>query len=150
MARSSAAESAYDPCVSTDSREEIRAARAAMNEALARRDLDAIAALLLPTYHVVTARSMQRDGRDASIRSWQALFERDKTAMHELAASEIHVNEGWGMAAEHGTWSGMIGARGGPIAVQGVYAAKWQKTEDGWMLQAEIFTPITIDNGGAQ
>jgi ketosteroid isomerase-like protein len=127
-----------------DAREAIRGARAAINEAIARHDADAIAAFLLPSYHVVTARSMQRSGRDESVRSWKAMFERDRTATHEGIAGEIHVNEEWGMAQEHGRWTGTLTANDGPIELAGDYAAKWHQTPEGWLLQAEIFTPITI------
>jgi ketosteroid isomerase-like protein len=130
-----------------DAREAIRTARQAINEAIARHDADAIAAFLLPSYHVVTARSMQRNGRDESVRSWKVMFERDPTATHEAIAHEIHVNDEWGMAHEHGQWTGTLTANDGPIELAGDYAAKWHQTQEGWLLQAEIFTPITIRRG---
>lgn len=125
----------------------IRAARASINEAIARREPEAIGAFFLPSYHVVTARSLQRNGREDSVRSWAETFARDRTVTHEGVADEIHVNEDWGMAEEHGRWTGMLTANDGPIEIAGRYAAKWQNTSDGWMLQAEIFTPITITRG---
>jgi ketosteroid isomerase-like protein len=125
----------------------IRAARAAINEAIARRDPAAIGALFLPSYHVVTARSMQRNGSEDSVRSWADMFARDRSATHEGTPDEIHVNEDWGMAEEHGKWTGSLMANDGPIELAGVYAAKWQNTAEGWLLQAEIFTPITIRRG---
>jgi len=135
--------------MTNDSRQAIRDARLAFTDAIARRDHDAIAAFLLPTYHVVTARNMQSDGKDASMRRWAALFERDATATHDRTPDEIHVNEDWGMAAEHGRWTGTLMANDGPIELEGVYAAKWQLTADGWLLQAEIFTPITVKRPNA-
>jgi ketosteroid isomerase-like protein len=125
----------------------IRAAREAINEAIARRDPAAIGTFFLPSYHVVTARSMQRNGGEDSVRSWAEMFERDRSATHEGTPDDIHVNEDWGMAEEHGKWTGTLMANDGPIALAGVYAAKWQYTAEGWRLQAEIFTPITITRG---
>jgi ketosteroid isomerase-like protein len=127
-----------------ESRTAILAARSAINEAISRRDPDAIGAFMLPDYHVVTARSMQRNGKDASCRSWADMFARDEAATYGRMADEIHVNEEWGMAEEHGRWTGTVMANDGLIELAGVYAAKWHKTADGWMLQAEIFTPLTI------
>lgn len=127
----------------------IRAARAAINEAIARHDSDAIAAFLLPSYHVVTARSMQRNGKEESIRSWAEMFKRDAKATHGGVPDEIHVNEDWGMAEEHGRWTGTLMANDGPIALAGVYAAKWHLDAEGWLLQAEVFTPITITRGSS-
>ena len=112
----------------------VRAARAAINEAIAQRDASAIGAWLLPDYHVVTARSAQRSGRDESVKSWAALFELDPAARFVRMPEEIVVSDEWGMAHERGRWES-----GG---VSGVYAAKWHRTEDGWRLQAEIFTPV--------
>jgi ketosteroid isomerase-like protein len=129
----------------TDSHDAIRAARAAINDAIDRRDPAGIAAFLLPDYHVVTARSMQRIGRDASVKSWVDMFERDATATYSRTPDEIHINEEWGMAQEHGRWSGTLMANDGPMKIDGVYAAKWHNTADGWQLQAEIFTPLKVE-----
>ena len=134
--------------MTNDSREAIRAARAAFNEAIVARDRDAIAAFLLPSYHVITARSLQRNGREDSVASWMEMFARDKTATHGRTPDEIHVNEEWGMAEEHGHWTGKLMAADGPMEVTGVYAAKWHYTAEGWLLQAEIFTPLTVVKSG--
>ena len=88
---------------------------------------------------------MHRDGRDDSIRSWRVVFERDPTATHVAEPDAIHVNEQWGMAEEHGRWKAVVMTNDGPLAVAGVYAAKWHDTAEGWMLQAEIFTPLTVE-----
>lgn len=133
--------------MTNDSRQAIRAARAAINVAIARRDPDAIAAFLLPSYHVVTARSMQRNGKDDSVRSWAEMFDRDSSATYDRMPDEIHVNEEWGMAEEHGRWTGTLTVNDGPMELAGVYAAKWHHTAEGWLLQAEIFTPLTVVRG---
>jgi ketosteroid isomerase-like protein len=130
--------------MTNDSQQAIRAARAAINEAIDRRDSEGIAAFFLPTYHVVTARSMHRDGKEQSRRGWADMFERDKTATYGRTPDEIYVNEEWGMAEEHGRWSGTVNAIDGLLEVSGVYAAKWHFTAEGWLLEAEIFTPLTI------
>lgn len=129
----------------TDSHDAIRAARAAINDAIDRRDPAGIAAFLLPDYLVVTARSMQRIGRDASVRSWVNMFEHDATATYSRTPDEIHINEAWGMAQEHGRWEGTLTAADGPMKLAGIYAAKWHNTANGWRLQAEIFTPLNVE-----
>jgi len=132
-----------------DACQAIRSARAAINDAIARRDPEAIAPFLLSSYHVVTARSMQRNGQADSVRSWAILFDRDSSATHHGTPDEIHINEEWGMAEEHGRWTGSLMANDGPIEITGTYAAKWHYTAEGWLLQAEIFTPLTITRGDA-
>lgn len=130
--------------MTNDSQQAIRAARAAINDAISRRDSEGIAAFFLPTYHVVTARSMHRDGKEQSRRSWADMFERDKSAIYGRTPDEIYVNEEWGMAEEHGRWMATVMAIDGLLEVAGVYAAKWHYTAEGWLLEGEIFTPLTI------
>lgn len=127
------------------SREQILAARDAINRAIADRDTAAIAAYLLPSYHVVTARSMHRDGREASVHSWADLFAHDPAATYSRTPEQIHVNDGWGMAQEHGRWTGTVSTKDGPLALAGVYAAKWHMGQEGWRLEAEIFTPLVVE-----
>ena len=117
-----------------------------MNAAIARRDLDAIAAFFLPSYHVITARNLQRHGPDDSVKSWAEMFARDRDGhtRHDPVPDEIQINESWGMAAEHGRWTATVMTNDGPLHVAGVYAAKWQNTSEGWRLQAEIYTPLEI------
>jgi len=129
----------------SESQDAIRAARAAINEAIARRDAEAIGAFFAPRYHVTTARSFQYDGKEACVRGWANMLSRGDESTHHNVPEEIHVNEGWGMAEEHGRWTGTVVTRTGPLAVEGVYAAKWQQTPEGWLLQAEIFTPLSIE-----
>ena len=94
----------------------------------------------------MTARSKHRDGRDDSAHSWRMMFERDPTATHVAEPDEIHVNERWGMAEEHGRWRATLMTKEGPLELAGVYAAKWHDTAEGWMLQAEIFTPLSVSS----
>ena len=125
----------------SQSHDAIRAARGAINAAIACRDAEAVGAFFLPSYHVVTARSFQCNGRDASVRSWAENFERTS---HAGTPEEIHVNEEWGMAEEHGRWTATVQTNDGPLEIEGVYAAKWHRAAEGWLLQAEIFTPLTV------
>jgi ketosteroid isomerase-like protein len=140
----------FQPCIIaavnvSTTHEQILAARDAINRAIAARDVDGIAAYLLPTYHVVTARSMHRDGRDASAKSWGDLFAHDSKAVHSRTPEQIHVNDAWGMAQEHGRWTATVSAKDGPLQLGGVYAAKWHLAEGAWRLEVEIFTPLSVD-----
>ncbi|HYR28032.1 MAG TPA: nuclear transport factor 2 family protein, partial [Thermoanaerobaculia bacterium] len=123
--------------------EQILAARAAINQAIAARDVAGIAAFLQPDYHVVTSGSVHRDGRDASAKSWTDVFANDPIATYVRMPEQIHVNDERGMAHEHGRWSGTHSGERGPVRLGGVYAAKWQRSGDGWRLEAEIFTPLS-------
>lgn len=124
--------------------EQIRAARDAVTQAIADRNVAGISGYLLPNYHVVTARSMYRDDREASANSWAVLFARDPNAVHTRTPEQIHVNSDWGMAQEHGRWTGSVSTREGQLELEGVYAAKWHLAEGGWRLAAEIYTPLSV------
>jgi uncharacterized protein (TIGR02246 family) len=113
----------------------IRAARAASNAAIARRDPVAIAAFLAPDVHVVTSSGAHRHGREESRRSWVALFANDPTLRYVRTPTEVRVSEAAGVAHESGRWEGTSGT--------GVYAARWRREEGEWLIEAEIFTPLT-------
>jgi len=123
----------------------ILAAREAINRAIAARDVDGIAAHFLPNYFVVTPRSKHCIGREASTNSWADVFARDPKATYSRTPEQIHVNDGWGMAQEHGRWTATISAKAGLLELAGVYAAKWQMADGEWRLEAEIFTPLTVE-----
>lgn len=131
------------PMVIEHHRDAIVVARSAINDAIARRDSDAIAARLTHDYSVVTVRNLQRNGREESARSWSNMFKHDHRFTHTSAADEIHVDDAWGMAEEHGTWTSTTWTPDGVLELKGVYTAKWHLTPSGWLLRAEIFTPMT-------
>ena len=126
------------------SNEIIRAARERFNVAIANKDVEAIRALLAPAYHIVTGRSAQNHGADEEATRWAEVFRADPTAIYRRTPREITINEEWGLAEELGNWKGNYTADETLIYASGVYAAKWQRVEDGeWVLQVEVFTTLT-------
>ena len=121
----------------------IGAARERFNVAIADKDTETIRALLAPTYHIVTGRSAQNHGRDEEAVRWAEVFRADPTAVYRRTPREITINEEWGIAEELGKWKGNYTADETLIHASGVYAAKWQRAEDGdWVLQVEMFTTL--------
>ena len=124
--------------------EMIRTARERFNIAIADKDVETIRALLAPTYHIVTGRSTQNHGADEEATRWAEVFRADPTAVYRRTPREITINEDWGLAEELGNWQGNYTADETLIQASGVYAAKWQRAEDGeWVLQVEVFTTLT-------
>jgi uncharacterized protein (TIGR02246 family) len=80
------------------SEQAITAARSALNDAIAARDADAMAAVFSESYHVVTALNTQRSGREESRRSWAAMFAGDPTARYERITRRVEVNAEMGPA----------------------------------------------------
>jgi ketosteroid isomerase-like protein len=122
----------------------IREARERFNNAIENRDVVVIRSLLAPEYHIVTGRSEQSHGGDREAERWAERFRVDPSVTYRRAAREVTINEDWGLAEELGNWRGIYTTEGVIVHASGVYAAKWQRAEDGaWVLQAELFTTIT-------
>lgn len=122
----------------------IRAARERFNIAIAEKDVETIQALLAPNYHIVTGRSEQSHGAQEEVKRWARRFHDDPTTVYRRAPRDVTINEEWGMAEELGNWKGNYTVEGILVHVSGVYAAKWQRAEEGeWVLQAELFTTMT-------
>jgi ketosteroid isomerase-like protein len=122
----------------------IRAARERFNQAIADKDVETIRSLLAHSYHIVTGRSEQSHGADEEVRRWTQRFRLDPTTFYRRTPLDVSINEDWGMAEELGNWKGNYTVKGTLVHVSGVYAAKWQRAENGeWVLQAEIFTTLT-------
>ena len=122
----------------------IRTAREQFNTAIEQKDVATIRSLLAPSYHIVTGRSEQSHGADEEARRWTERFGADATVFYRRTPRSITINEDWGMAEELGNWKGTYTIRDTLVHVSGVYAAKWQRAEDGgWVIQAEMFTTIT-------
>lgn len=122
--------------------EQIVAARDAINRAIAARDVAGITAWLQPDYHIVTSHGVHRNGRDVTAKSWAEQFANDPLATYTRTPTEIFVNEDRRMAQEHGRWTGVITTAEGAVTLGGVYAARWHRTEEGWRLEAEIYTAL--------
>jgi ketosteroid isomerase-like protein len=122
----------------------IRVARERFNEAIANRDVETILSVLAPEYHIVTGRSEQSHGADEEAKRWAERFRTDPTVIYHRTQRQVTINEDWGLAEELGDWTGKYIVEGDQVHASGVYAAKWQRAEDGdWLLQAELFTTIT-------
>ena len=124
----------------------IRAARETFNRAIAEKDSKRIRPLLAASYHLVTGRSDQFHGADEEEIRWAELFQSDPSAVYRRSPREITANEAWGIAEELGNWQGEYSINENLVRAAGVYAAKWQRTQNGnWVLQAEIFTTIKFN-----
>lgn len=122
----------------------IRARREQFNTAIAEKDVQTIRMLLAPNYHIVTGRSAQSHGANEEAGRWTEMFRSDPTTFYRRVTRDVTINEDWGMAEELGNWKGNYTVSGGLVHASGVYAAKWQRTENGeWLIQAEIFTTLT-------
>jgi len=120
--------------------QEIRAARARSNRAIAAHDTAALAAGWAPDFHVVTSVSQQA-GRDENALAFGRQFVDRPDVIYVRTPDSVRVWTPWGMAAEYGHWRGKWTSDGRTIEIGGPYFAKWQTTGGRWLILAEIFSP---------
>jgi len=126
-----------------DSGTKIRNTRKQFNEAIANKDIALIKTFFAPSYHIVTGRSAQNHGAEEEAMRWAYVFSQDPTAVYVRTPREFHINESWGLAEELGNWKGSYTWEDILVQAYGVYAAKWQRAENGdWVLQVEVFTTM--------
>ena len=119
----------------------IRAARERSNAAIARHDLDGIAALWMNDVHVVSSTSAQTAGRDANRQRMAAQFKNRPDTIYVRRPSTIQVYAPWDVAAESGEWTGKWTEPDGVVEIGGTYQAQWRKIGGSWLIQAELFVP---------
>lgn len=124
----------------------IRDTREKFNQAIEHKNIDVIKPIFAPNYHIVTGRSAQYHGAENEYQNWNTLFADDPSFVCDRNPREIRTNLDWGLAEELGNWSCNYTVDGEQISSNGVYAAKWQRAENGaWLLQSEVFTTMACD-----
>lgn len=125
-----------------DPAQEIRAARARSNAAIARHDTAAIAREWMPDMHVVSSTSTQGAGADANASRMAETFARRPDTKWVRTAEDIDVFDAWDVASERGTWVGTWTEPDGAVRISGTYQAQWRRVGGAWRIQAELFVPL--------
>ena len=123
-----------------DPTEEIRAARAAYNAAIAARDVDAIVACFADDYALTTSAGETLRGRASLLEHWRRKFERDADVVYFRRPATIAMNGD--RVDERGTWAGHYTAHGARVDVAGSYTAQWVPIDGRWRLAAELFRAL--------
>lgn len=119
----------------------IRAARAASNAAIARRDVAGIAAHWLPNVSIVTSTGAHDHTSEANAARMAAQFTRRPDTVYVRTPSTIDVFRAWDVASERGEWTGRWTETDGVVDIGGTYLAQWRKLGGTWRIQAEVFVP---------
>ena len=119
----------------------IRAARERSNAAIAKHDLDGIAAVWMDDLHVVTSTSAQAAGRAANRERMAAQFKNRPDTVYVRTPATIDVYPAWAIASERGEWTGKWTEPDGKLEIGGTYQAQWRKLDGQWLIQAELFVP---------
>jgi ketosteroid isomerase-like protein len=121
----------------------IRQARKLSNEAIAKKDSNALAEIWTDDYHLLSSRSIELSGKENN----RHLFAQDFTSAHSKlfvrSTTHIDIFPAWNMAAENGNWTGHWKEADGDVNISGTYYAKWHKINGQWKIRAEIFVPIS-------
>jgi uncharacterized protein (TIGR02246 family) len=127
--------------------ERIRAARAASNEAILSKDVDAIASFWTDEVHVLGSMSLQLSGVKANRQFYVAQFAKRPDTTYARAPSTVHVMAAWKVALESGEWVATWTDPDGPTRISGSYMAQWLHSEAGWRIQGELYVPTTCSGG---
>ncbi|MBL0170325.1 MAG: nuclear transport factor 2 family protein [Gemmatimonadaceae bacterium] len=121
----------------------VRAARARSNNAIAVHDTATLVALASPSYHSVSSRNVHTDGRAEVGAQYGAQFAALPDVRYVRTPQAVRVYAPWAMADERGTWVGTWTEPDGPVVIRGNYSAKWRRIDGAWLLEAEVFTPLS-------
>lgn len=120
----------------------IRLRRAAFNNALAAKDLNAISSLLTPGAILVTGTdSAVITGRKAQLAVWKREFSSGTGILYGRMPGTITPSPIEPIAMEEGTWQGT--ERGtAKLLASGIYSAKWREISGSWCIEAEIYLSL--------
>ncbi len=121
----------------------VRAARARSNAAIAAHDTAALVALASLSYHSVSSRNVHTNGRAGVGAQYGGTFAALPDVLYVRTPQEVRVYAPWAMADERGTWVGTWTEPDGGVTIRGRYTAKWRRIDGVWLLEAEVFTPLT-------
>ena len=115
----------------------IRSSRATSNEAIAKRNVEGIAAYWLPDFVQVRGNGSHLVGKDTIMSLWRKTFKENPAVNFIRNPAEVIVSATDTLAWENGTWIGV-----NTYSKGGKYSAMWRKRKGIWKLQAELFVAL--------
>lgn len=131
-----------DRSADMDSVNEIKAARAAFNQAIYDADMNGIAAALTEEVILITGTDSDLyQGCDAQVALWQSDADDPVRLICERTPTRVQPSQLHPIASETGIW--VCHARGDTAnTVTGDYSAKWRRSHGAWRVEAETFTTL--------
>lgn len=125
-------------CVTAQSAEsQIRKARAASNDAIARHDAAGIVRDMLPDYSIVTGRGQHVNGKDKVYAFWQTTIKTMPGVTYVRTPTSVVISKNDSIGWETGRWTAVHSYSNG-----GNYSAMWRRSGDNWKLAAELFVSL--------
>jgi len=126
----------------------IRRNRLAQNAAIARGDLEAIAAYWTDDVTICRGLGLQLAGKAA----YRKLFADDPASpdkiVYQRIPKTIEASQVWPLAFESGVWMGHRGTPEGPVVIQGQYSAQWVKRAGHWLIRSEVYVALSGSGDG--
>jgi ketosteroid isomerase-like protein len=119
----------------------IRAARDRSNAAIARHDLNGIAAEWMDDVHVLSSTGAQTGGSAANRERMAAQFKNRPDTVYVRRPITVEIYAPWNVASERGEWTGRWTEADGALEIGGTYQAQWRKVDGRWRIQGELFVP---------
>ena len=127
---------------STSDEQQIRAARAGFNAAIARHDVPTILSFLEEEFRVATSSGGFFNSRPEMGDAFARTFAEFKDALYVRTPDAVEVSANGVSASETGRWVGTWTTPGGPFRTGGRYSAYWRKANGRWLLHAEMYVPL--------
>lgn len=115
----------------------IRQARAASNAAIAVHDASGAVGAFASDAVVIGSGGKVLQGREAMEAAFKRAFDQEGFITYVRRSSRIEMSKR--VAAEHGHWRGVWKDQ----LIQGVYLARWEKTDRGWQIFNEVYVPLS-------
>jgi ketosteroid isomerase-like protein len=127
--------------------QQIRRSRAYSNASIARHDTLGVGAAMANDIVVITSRSTKTSGRSNYLITFEDQFRSRPDVVYVRTPDQVRVFAPWGMASEHGTWTGSWTDSDGKIEIGGTYFAKWRKVDGRWLIESETYVPERCAGG---
>lgn len=120
----------------------------AWNTAFSTRDVSKILPFLSEDVQMASAGGKWQTP-EGTEKFFLSLFKRRPDITWINDSKEITINPVWHVAYEIGDWTETWTEPDGTVEIKGKYFALWKKTNDNWLLNAMIFTPLNC-NGSSE
>jgi ketosteroid isomerase-like protein len=127
--------------------ERIRAQREAFNQAIAKKDIEAIGSVLHENVILITGTNSEvYEGREAQLALWRQDFDEGRRAVYVRTSHCVRVSPIAPIALEYGAWHGVRDNDLDDFAA-GRYAAKWRQVGEAWRLESEVYATEACGGG---
>ena len=121
----------------------IRASRSRLNEALAKREFAAMNEEVVDNV-IITGPVWRTVGRDQLLHTYSGLVSKRPDLVWTREPQAVRINARWPFASETGEWYESWREEGVLTELRGTYSALWRKVKGRWLLDAEVFVPLSV------